>query len=500
MTDEHVDVLIIGAGLSGIGAAAHLTRKQPDKSYLILEAREAIGGTWDLFRYPGIRSDSDLHTFCYAFKPWVEDRAIADAPAILRYIRETAADYGIEEHIRFGHRVRTAEWSTADGCWTVEVESPDSELVQFSATWLFCAGGYYRYDSGYVPELPGVEWFGGPIVHPQFWPDELDYAGKRVVVIGSGATAMTIVPAMAERAAHVTLLQRTPTYVLAVPAVDPIADRLRRWLGPARAHRVARRKNVRLQRLVYKASRSRPRLVRKLIRSGAVRALPAGYDVDTHFNPPYNPWDQRMCVVPDGDLFRAIGKGHASIVTDRIETFTENGIKLHSGSELEADIVVTATGLNLLALGGVSYSVDGRPVRLSDTITYKGMMLTGMPNFLYAIGYINASWTLKVDLVCKHFCRLLTLMDERDYAYCVPEPPDPAAPTRPLLNFGAGYVLRSMHEFPKQGVTAPWELNMDYLRDRKVLLEGPVGDHMRFAHKPTKAPPAVAAVAGGRAA
>ncbi len=482
MTTEHVDVLIIGAGISGIGAAAHLTQKQPRKSYLILEARDALGGTWDLFRYPGIRSDSDLHTFCYAFKPWLEDRAIADAESILSYIRETATEYGIEDHIRFGHRVRRAEWSSADARWTIEVERGHaSEPTRVIARWLFCAGGYYRYDSAYVPELPGIERFSGQVVHPQFWPEDLDCAGKRVVVVGSGATAMTIVPAIAEKAEHVTLLQRTPTYVVAIPAVDPIAERLKRWLGPVRAHRVARAKNVRLQRLVYKLSRRRPRLVRKLIRAGNVRALPEGYDVDTHFNPPYNPWDQRMCVVPDGDLFRAISKGRASIVTDRIETLTEDGAELQSGSALEADVVITATGLSLLALGGVSYAVDGRPIRLNETITYKGMMLTGMPNFLYAVGYINASWTLKVDLICEHFCRLLTLMDEHDYSYCLPESPDPQAPRRPLLEFGAGYVLRSMHEFPSQGVTPPWELNMDYLRDRKVLLDGPVGDHMHFA-------------------
>lgn len=496
-----VDVLIIGAGISGIGAAAHLTRKQPDKRYLILEAREAIGGTWDLFRYPGIRSDSDLHTFSYAFKPWVEDQAIAEGQAILDYIRETAAEYGIEENVRFGHKVRSAEWSTADACWTVEVErADDSEPIQLTSRWLFCAGGYYRYDKGYVPELPGIERFGGEIVHPQFWPEDLDYTGKRVVVIGSGATAMTIVPAMAEETEHVTLLQRTPTYVVSVPAVDPLEQRLKKWLGPTRAHRIAKRKNIGLQRLVWHASKRRPNLVRKLIRAGAMRALPEGYDVDIHFKPPYDPWDQRMCIVPDGDLFRAISEGRASIATDQIDTFTETGIKLRSGAKLDADIVVTATGLSLLPLAGVSYSVDGRAIDLSETITYKGMMLTGIPNFLYAVGYINASWTLKVDLICEHFCRLLTLMDERGYAYCVSESPDPDAPTRPLLDFGAGYVRRSMHRFPKQGSTPPWELNMDYLRDRKALLDGPVGDHMRFGGELSEQPREAVGVGARRAA
>jgi monooxygenase len=499
MTSEHVDVLIIGAGLSGIGAAAQLTRKHPGKSYLILEARDTIGGTWDLFRYPGVRSDSDLHTFCYAFKPWLEDRAIADAPAILRYIRETATEHGIEEHIRFGHRVNTAAWSSTDALWTVEAERLiDSEPIQIAASWLFCAGGYYCYDSAYVPEFPGIEQFDGPMIHPQFWPEDLDYTNKRVVVIGSGATAMTIVPAMTGRAKHVTLLQRTPTYVIAIPAIDPIARWLKRWLGPWRAHRIARSKNVRRQLLIYKASRRHPDLVRKLIRACNVRALPDGYDVDTHFNPPYDPWDQRMCVVPDGDLFHAIRKGQASIVTDRIETFTNDGIRLRSGSELEADVIITATGLNLLALGGVSYRVDGDPITLSEMITYKGMMLTNMPNFVCVVGYINASWTLKLDLILEHFCRLLTLMDERDYAYCVPESPDPAAPTRPLMEFRAGYVLRSMHQFPEQGAIAPWELSMDYLHDRRLLVDGPVGDHMRLVHKSARKRPSPLSLTGGR--
>ena len=489
MTSAHVDVLIIGAGISGIGAAVHLQDKQPEKSYLILEAREAIGGTWDLFRYPGIRSDSDLHTFCYAFKPWVEDRAIADGDSILRYVRETAGEHGVEEQIRFGHRVREAAWSTAEERWTVEAErGPAAEPVKFTATWLFCAGGYYRYDSGFVPAFEGVDRFEGSIVHPQFWPEDLDYAGKQVVVIGSGATAMTIVPAIAEQAAHVTMLQRTPSYVIAVPGIDPLNERLKKWLGPQRAHRISRRQNVLLQSLVYKAARRYPDLVRKLIRAGNLRALPDGYDVDTHFNPPYDPWDQRLCVVPDADLFRAIAAGDASVVTDHIETFTEAGIELRSGAELHADIIVTATGLNLLALGGVSYSVDGSPIDLSDRITYKGMMLTGMPNFVYAVGYTNASWTLKVDVICEHFCRLLALIDERGDSYCVPESPAPDAPTRPLLEFAAGYVQRSVDQFPRQGATAPWELSMDYRRDRKLLLDGPVGDHLRFAGERQRSP------------
>jgi monooxygenase len=487
MSTTHFDVLIIGAGISGIGAAAHLRQQHPSKSFAILEAREAIGGTWDLFSYPGIRSDSDLHTFCYAFKPWLEDRAIADGSSILNYIYETATEYGVIEHIRFGHAAQEAQWSTRDACWTVDALCGD-EPVQFTASWLFCAGGYYRYDRGYTPEFPGIERFHGPIIHPQHWPEDLDYGGKRVIVVGSGATAMTIVPAVAERAAHVTMLQRTPTYVVSAPAVDPIADRLKRWLGAEHAHRVARRKNIFIGRTIYRGSRRYPNQLRKLIRAGNVRSLPAGYDVDTHFNPPYNPWDQRLCLVPDGDLFRAIRAGTATVLTDRIETFTETGIKLQSGAELEADIIVTATGLELLPFGGMAFSVDDTPIDLHKTFTYKGMMLSGVPNFVYAIGYTNASWTLKVDLVCEHFCRLLTLMDRRDHCSCVPDAPPPGSPTRPILDFGAGYVKRAVDRFPQQGATAPWELNMDYLRDRKILLEGPVGDHMGFAPRRASAP------------
>ncbi|HEY3829634.1 MAG TPA: NAD(P)/FAD-dependent oxidoreductase [Solirubrobacteraceae bacterium] len=493
MSTNHFDVLIIGAGISGIGAAAHLTQKHPGKSFAILEARAAIGGTWDLFSYPGIRSDSDLHTFCYEFKPWLEDRVIADASAILNYIHETASEYGVGEHIRFGHAARAARFSTQDARWTVDAQCGDEQL-QFTANWLFCAGGYYRYDRGYTPEFPGVERFPGPLIHPQHWPEELDYDDKRVVVIGSGATAMTIIPAMAKRAAHVTMLQRTPSYVVSVPAVDPIAERLKRWLGPERAHRIARRKNIFLSRAIYKGSRRYPNQLRKLIRAGNVRSLPEGYDVDTHFNPPYNPWDQRLCLVPDGDFFRAIRAGSATVVTDQIETFTETGIELQSGAALEADIIITATGLDLLPLGGLAFSVDETPIDLHETVTYKGMMLSGVPNFVYAIGYTNASWTLKVDLVCEHFCRLLTLMDRRGYASGVPDAPPPGSPARPILDFGAGYVKRAIDRFPQQGATAPWELNMDYVRDRKVLLDGPIGDHMGFASRQASAPLAAAAV------
>jgi cation diffusion facilitator CzcD-associated flavoprotein CzcO len=477
---EHVDVLIVGAGISGIGVAHHLQAEHPGKRYAILEARDALGGTWDLFRYPGIRSDSDLHTFGYSFRPWVEDRSIADAPSILRYIENTATDAGITDHIRFGHRVVGAAWSSDEQRWTVDVEV-DGELRRFTASWLYGACGYYDYERGYTPEFEGVERFGGPVIHPQHWPEDLDYAGKRVVVIGSGATAATLIPAMAQTAAHVTMLQRTPSYVLSLPAVDPIAALFKRWLGPARAHRAAREKNVRMGGLMYKASQRYPKFMRGLIRRLNVKALPEGFDVDRHFNPPYNPWDQRMCLVPDGDLFAAISDGKASVVTDRIATFTERGLLLESGDELEADIVVTATGLQMMPFGGLDLTVDGEPVSFAETFTYKGLMLTGVPNFAYIFGYTNASWTLRVDIVCEHFCRILALMDEHGYGACVPAAPPADAPERPLLeNFSSGYVQRALGQFPKQGPGMPWELSMDYVRDRKTMLEGPVGDHLEF--------------------
>jgi cation diffusion facilitator CzcD-associated flavoprotein CzcO len=467
MTD-HVDVLIVGAGLSGIGAGYYLETRLPGKSYAILEGRDAIGGTWDLFRYPGIRSDSDLHTLGYAFKPWTDDKAIADGPAILSYIRETASENGIEDKIRFGHRVVRAEWSSEDARWTVEA-THGTETVTLTCGFLFAAGGYYRYDEGFTPTFPGTERFEGRVIHPQHWPEDLDYAGKRVLVIGSGATAMTIVPAIADAAAHVTLLQRSPTYVVSVPARDPIANALRRVLPDRLAYSLARRKNIALQALVYKLSRRRPGLVRRLIRAATKRQLPDGYAVDTHFNPRYDPWDQRLCVIPDGNLFEAISSGRASIVTDRVETFTGRGVALASGTEIEADIVVTATGLELVAFGGIEYVVDGEPVDLSDRFAYRGAMLSGVPNFAFAVGYINASWTLKVDLVCDWLCRLLAHMDAHGFTRAVPINDDPALPRRPLLDFSAGYVQRALDSFPKQGPAAPWRMSMSYYEDVRSL-------------------------------
>ncbi|HTA12818.1 MAG TPA: NAD(P)/FAD-dependent oxidoreductase [Solirubrobacteraceae bacterium] len=482
---EHVDVLIVGAGVSGIGCAYDLQREQPRKSYAILEARDTTGGTWDLFRYPGIRSDSDLHTFGYEFKPWRDEKAIADGPSILRYIRETASENGIDAHIRLGHRVQRASWSSEAACWNVEATRADTgQTVRFSCGWLFCAGGYYSYDGGYMPHFEGRERFHGPIVHPQHWPEDLDYAGKRVVVIGSGATAMTLAPAMAGQAEHVTMLQRSPSYVVSVPERDPIANALKRVLPARTAYQLTRRKNIWLQRTIYELSRSRPRLVRRMLRAGARRQLPDGYPVDTHFNPRYDPWDQRLCAVPDGDLFKAIGRGHVSVVTDRIKTFTERGIELASGQQLEADVIVTATGLNLLALGGIELSVDGTAVELAQTMAYKAMMLSDVPNFAFAVGYTNASWTLKVDLVCEHLGRLLAYMDQHGYDSCTPHNDDPTVETRPLLDFAAGYVQRSVHEWPQQGSRLPWSLAMSYAQDVKNLRNDPVQDPaLKFARR-----------------
>jgi monooxygenase len=483
-TTVHLDVLIVGAGLSGIGAAHHLQSALPGRTYAILEARDAIGGTWDLFRYPGVRSDSDMHTLGYRFRPWTQAQAIADGPSILSYIRDTAAEAGIDRHIRFGYRVNRAEWSTVDAQWTVEA-SRRGETVRLTTTFLYLCTGYYRYDTGHTPQFPGIERFGGAVVHPQHWPEHLDYTGKKVAVIGSGATAVTLVPAMAERAAHVTMLQRSPTYILSLPAKDAIANRLRRLLGARRAYPIIRWKNVTLGTLIYRLSRRRPGFVTSLIRKAAIRQLPPGYAVDTHFKPRYQPWDQRLCFAPDGDLFTAIRQGRVSVVTDHIAEFTDVGLRLESGTELKADIVVTATGLRLLALGGIRLAVDGREVELPDTMAYKGMMLSGVPNLAFTVGYTNASWTLKADLVSEYVVRLLRHLDAHGYDQCVPTNDDPTVTKRPLLDFQAGYVLRSIGEFPKAGSRSPWHLGRSYAHDVLKLRHGRVHDGaMRFSRRP----------------
>jgi monooxygenase len=475
-TPEHLDVLIVGAGLSGIGAAHHLQERCPEKSYAILEARGDLGGTWDLFRYPGIRSDSDMHTLGYRFRPWTAAKSIADGESILQYVRETAREAGIDRHIRFHHRVIAAAWSSEEALWSVEAERADTgERVGFTCGFLLVNSGYYRYDQGYSPELPGRERFGGTVIHPQHWPEELDYAGKRVVVVGSGATAVTLVPAMAKEAEHVTMLQRSPTYIVSMPGEDPLARLLRRILPARIAYPVVRWKNVLLQLVSYRIARRWPGVIKRMVRRGVANALPASYDVDTHFKPRYQPWDQRLCLVPDGDLFEVLNDGSAEIVTDRIATFTEPGIQLESGRELEADVVVTATGLNLLFLGGISFEVDGEPADPSQAYTYKGTMLSGFPNFAFTVGYTNASWTLKADLTSEYACRVIGHLDERGYHYCVPEVRGPID-EEPILDFNSGYVLRSLGELPKQGSEEPWKLKQNYPLDLRTLRFGPIED------------------------
>ncbi len=476
-TAEQLDVLIVGAGLSGIGAAYHLQASHPQRTYAILEAREAIGGTWDLFRYPGVRSDSDMHTLGYSFRPWQEAKAIADGHSILRYVCDTARESGIDKRVRFGHRVMRAEFSSAEACWTVETQRTDTgEIIHFSANFLLICTGYYRYDAGYSPAFAGMDRFQGRVVHPQHWPGDLDYRGKRVIVIGSGATAVTLVPAMAPEAAQVTMLQRSPSYIVAIPGEDPAANLLRRLLSPARAYSIVRWKNVLLMTVLFQLSRRRPEWIKRVIRKAAQLQLPPGYDVDPHFKPQYNPWDQRMCFVPDGDLFRAIRDGDASIVTGQVETVTERGLRLTSGAELEADVIVTATGLSLLALGGIRLVVDGREVELSQTMAYKGTMLSGVPNLALAVGYTNASWTLKCDLTSQYVCRLLRHMDEHGYTVCTPVNRDPSIRELPLIDLSSGYVQRSVHLFPKQGSSVPWRLYQNYALDRILLRRRPVND------------------------
>jgi monooxygenase len=470
-----VDVLIVGAGLSGIGAAHHLQEKCPGRSYAILEARDAIGGTWDLFRYPGVRSDSDMYTLGYSFRPWTNAKSIADGPDILDYVRETAKDGDIERNIRFGHRVVRADWSSAECLWTVSAEY-GSETVVYTCNFLFMCSGYYDYREGYTPEFAGRENFGGTIVHPQHWPEDLDYAGKRVVVIGSGATAVTLVPAMAATAEHVTMLQRSPSYVMAVPNRDKASNRLRRVLPAKAAYSVTRWKNVLRFMFFFQISRRRPELVKKFIRKGVEAQLGSDFDIDTHFTPRYDPWDQRMCIVPRGDLFNAIKDGSAAVVTDRIESFTETGIALRSGAVLDADIIVTATGLDLISMGGLTATVDGKPVEVSKSLAYKGMMLSGVPNMAFSMGYTNASWTLKCDLTCEYVCRLLNHMDEHGYRKAVAANIDPSITASPIIDFSSGYVQRSIEMFPKQGSHRPWRLYQNYALDIALLKFGGLDD------------------------
>jgi len=477
---EHFDVLIIGAGLSGIAAGYHLQTKCPAKRFVILEGRESIGGTWDLFRYPGVRSDSDMFTLGYSFKPWTEPKAIADGSCILNYVRETAVENGIDKKIRFRHRVKRSSWSTKDACWTVEAERATAngltEAVTFTCNFLFSCAGYYRYEDGYTPEFKGTADFEGRIFHPQKWPDDLDYAGKRVVVIGSGATAVTLVPEMARTAAHVTMLQRSPTYVVSRPAQDALANKLRRNLPANLAYHLIRWRNVLLGMYFFQLSRKKPARVKELILKGVRMALGPDYDVATHFTPRYNPWDQRLCLVPDGDLFKAIRENRASVVTKEIDHFAKNGIRLKDGSELQADIIVTATGLVLQILGGMQVSVDGQAIDFAKKLLYKGMMYSDVPNLASAFGYTNASWTLKCDLTCEYVCRLINYMDRHNYRQCMPHNDDPAIEALPHLEFTSGYVQRSIAKLPKQGSRRPWRLYQNYALDIVSLRFGKVDD------------------------
>ena len=464
---EHLNVVIVGAGLSGIGAACHLQTQHPGKRYAILEGRSEIGGTWSLFQYPGIRSDSDMYTFGYSFRPWTGAKAISDGSSILAYLHDTAKEYGVDHHIRFQHRVVRASWSSSEARWLIEIEiGAGKEITRCTCDFLYICSGYYDYDNGYTPAFPGQENFRGRIVHPQDWPQDLGYAGKHVVVIGSGATAITLVPALAGEAAHVTMLQRSPSYVTALPARDAVAELLRRVLPPHLAYRIARTKVILVSMFFYQLSRRFPGVVRKLIRRVQQRQLPADYAIDTHFKPHYDPWDQRVCVAPDGDLFETIKAGRASVVTDHVEEFIETGIRLKSGETLRADLIVTATGLKLKAFGGIRLAVDGAVLDPGDAYTYNGVMLGNVPNMAFCVGYTNASWTLRADLSSLFVCRLLSYMDKHGYRQVEPKADDAALrPPLPLLNFTSGYVLRSLHQFPKQSARSPWRLRQNYVAD-----------------------------------
>jgi monooxygenase len=473
---EHLDVLIVGAGISGISAAWHLQDRCPSKTYAVLERREGMGGTWDLFKYPGIRSDSDMFTLGFRFKPWTSAKAIADGPSILSYIKEAAAENGIDKNIRYSHRVVAADWSDADNRWTVTVDTGDEE-VTMTSSFLFATTGYYNYDQGYSPTFPGSEDFTGTIVHPQHWPEDLDYAGKKIVVIGSGATAITLIPALVNSGAgHVTMLQRSPSYVGSLPDVDPIAVQANKYLPENVAHVINRWKAIIFSTAQYQLARNFPKYMRKTLLTMAKRRLPEGYDVEKHFGPSYNPWDQRLCLAPNGDLFKTIRKGNADVVTDTIDTFVPGGIKLSSGEVIDADIIVTATGLNMQLLGGLVPTLNGQPIDLPSLMTYKGLMFSGIPNFAITFGYTNASWTLKADLVSEFVCRVLNYMDDNGFDTVVPEHPGAGVGELPFMDFAPGYFLRAIDQLPKSGSKAPWRLKQNYFLDLRLIRQGKVDD------------------------
>jgi cation diffusion facilitator CzcD-associated flavoprotein CzcO len=480
MTSEHVDVVVVGAGLSGIGAGYHLQTMSPDRSYVILEGRESLGGTWDLFKYPGVRSDSDMHTLGFSFKPWTEAKSIADGPSILKYLKQTVSQFGIDKHIRYGQLVTKAQWSTDDAQWTVtSTDKATGTTNTYTCSFLFMCSGYYSYKKGHTPEFTGRERFKGTIVHPQEWPVDLDYAGKRVVVIGSGATAVTIVPSMADKAAHVTMLQRSPTYMVSRPDHDVLANRMRKVLPPKMAYNLTRFKNTWRQQLVYNKTRTDPNKVKQLLLGGIQLELGAEYDIAKHFTPNYNPWDQRLCLVPNGDFFRSMREGKASVVTDHIASFTETGIQLASGEHLDADIIVTATGLELVTLGEMDFFVDGNQVDFAKTWTYKGFAYSDIPNLASTFGYINASWTLRSDLTAEYVCRLLNHMRKKGVAQCTPRlrEQDRNMKERPWIDgFSSGYMQRMMHRMPRQGDHEPWINPQNYRRDKKMFKHSPIDD------------------------
>jgi monooxygenase len=485
---EHLDVLIVGAGLSGICTAYYLHTRCPQKRYALLEGRQAIGGTWDLFRYPGVRSDSDMRTLGYSFRPWQDAKVIADGSSILTYVCETAEMFGIDQQIRFNHRVRRATWSSTDALWTVEVAcEPDQESVYFTCHFLCMCSGYYDYAQGYTPEWPGIEQFTGCMVHPQQWPDDFDYAGKQIVVIGSGATSITLVPALAEQAAHVTMLQRSPTYIVSRPSRDDEAKRLHRMLPGKLAYRLARWQSILFGIYFYNLTRRKPEETKQALLRLVHQQLGTDYDVETHFAPAYNPWDQRLCLTPDGDLFTSIRSGKVSIVTDHIETFTEKGIRLRSGNELTADIVVTATGLTMKLMGGVQLVVDGVPVDLSKALIYKGAMYRDIPNCISTFGYTNSSWTLKCELIARYVCRLLKYMDRHAYTQCTPRQLDHSIVEEPMMALTSGYVQRAIDTMPRQSSRKPWRMYQNYLRDLLSLRFSAVNDGtMEFTLRPDR--------------
>ncbi|MEM8562557.1 MAG: NAD(P)/FAD-dependent oxidoreductase [Pseudomonadota bacterium] len=470
METEQVDVIVVGAGLAGIGAGVHLKKHCPEKRYVILESREAMGGTWDLFRYPGIRSDSDMHTLGYNFKPWIAEKAIAEGPAILDYIHETADEYGIHEHIRYKHKVQSASWDSNAALWTLQVEDGDGQTKTLSSQFLLTCAGYYRYEKGYTPAFAGREDFQGDILHPQQWPEDFDYSGKRVVVIGSGATAVTLVPAMADKASHVVMLQRSPTYLVSRPFKDSFANFLRKVLPDSWAYGLTRWRNTLFQHYIYRRSRSHPRHLRKKLLDRVRKEMGPNYDVDTHFKPNYNPWDQRLCLVPDSDFFASLRSGKSSVVTDQIERFTANGILLKSGQELEADVIVTATGLDMSLMGDITFAVDDKPINFAETWTYKGLMYSGVPNLVNTFGYINASYTLRSDITAEYFCRMIKEADAQGKRQVTPNLRDIDKTMEPypwIKEFSSGYMQRVMHLFPKQAEQSPWRNTQNYLKDRK---------------------------------